>query len=141
MLIELAKLYGITVDEILNGKLNKVINKQGVKKRKMAIITFAIILIIVSPVSIFIFGEDNYRFYVPIILIITAISVGLMIYASTSGGFSYNSIKSHKQKRKEEIVYAFCAGIFLFLGMVYDLFHVAWIVFIFGYAITLIGKE
>lgn len=141
MLIELAKLYGITVDEILKGKLNKVEDANQSNRRKMTIITIAIILIIISPVSVFIFGEENYNMYVPIILVITAISVGLMIYATTGTKKRYIETKSPKQKRKEEIIYSICTGIFLILGLVFDLFHIAWVVFIFGYALTLFGEE
>jgi len=141
-LVELAKIYGITVDEILHGK---VIEKKDIakdNKRKKAILIFAVALIIMSPVSIFLYGVDNYQLYVPAILIVTAISVGLMIYVTVNSEriSSYETVDKD-QKRKEEIIYVICAGIFLFLGLVFNLFHIAWIIFIFGYATTLIVKK
>ena len=141
-LVELARIYNITVDEILNGKV--IEKKESIKdgKRRRAILTFAIAMIIISPVAIFIYGVDNYSLYVPVILIVTAISVGLMIYVSVnSESFSRYTTIDKDQKRKEEIIYAICTGIFLFVGLVFNLFHIAWIVFIFGYATTLIVKK
>lgn len=139
-LLELGKIYGITVDEILNGKLNHKEDIRSTHKKKMTIIIIAIMMIIISPVSIFIFGDEQYQMYVPIILVITAISVGLMIYAANLGNRSIY-LKSKKVKQNEQIIYTFCVAIFLFLGLVYNLFQVAWIVFIVGYAITLIVNK
>jgi transcriptional regulator with XRE-family HTH domain len=141
-LVELADIYNISVDEILNGKViprNTDDEKAG---RKKLILVLAVILIIAAPVSIFIFGVDNYTIYVPVILIITAISVGLMTYATVdASNFSNFKGKSSNQRRKEEIIYVICAGIFLTLGLLWNLFHIAWIIFVFGYALTLIVNK
>jgi transcriptional regulator with XRE-family HTH domain len=141
-LVELARIYNITVDEILKGK---VIEKEDVSKintRKKTILGIAVAMIIMAPVSIFIYGVDNYQLFVPTILIIIAISVGMMIYATVnSESVSRDRKMSKEQKRKEDLIYAICTGIFLFLGLVFDLFHIAWIIFIFGYAATKIVEK
>jgi len=132
-LVELARIYGITVDEILNGK---VIEKEDIakdSKRRKMILVIAIAMIIVAPVSIFLYGVENYQIYVPTILIIIGISVGMMIYVGLNSERKITyEVEDKEQKRKEEIIYAICAGIFLFLGLVFGLFHIAWIIFIFG---------
>lgn len=139
LLLELAKIYNITVDEILRGELIKKENIEKLVSRKKFMIISAIVMLILSPISIFVYGIENWDQYVIVILAIAAISVTLILYAtlSTERMKSYSN-KSREQKRTEEIVYAICAGIFLTLGLVWGLFHIAWVVFIFGYAITLI---
>lgn len=141
-LIELAKIYNITVDEILKGELKEKEFPSKTIRRNRIILSLSILMIVLSPVSIFIYGVDNYTLYIPVILIITAISVGLIIYISLSSTSCYTSkLKNREQRKKEEIIYTICAGIFLTLGLVWDLFHIAWIIFVFGYALTLLVKN
>lgn len=141
-LVDIAHIYGITVDEILNGKLLQKDLSTSKPKRKPFIIAIAVAMIILAPASIFFVGVDNYSVYVPIILIVTAISVLMMIYASMSEErIRVYSAATREQKRKEEMIYAVCAGIFMILGLGFQLFHIAWIVFIFGYALTLYEKK
>lgn len=137
-LIDLAKIYNISVDEILKGKLNKIVDIDTLRKKKMMIFIIALSFLILSPISIFILGYDKWTIYVPIILVIATISVGLIIYAfavPTKGPYSSESIDP-RQKRLEEVIYSIAAGIFLILGLLFNLFHVAWIIFIFAYALT-----
>jgi transcriptional regulator with XRE-family HTH domain len=135
-LTELAKIYDITVDEILNGKLNP--KEDSKRKSKLIIFIVATAILVASPASIFIFGYDNWNIYVPIIIGLAGISIGLIIYASkgNDGISNYTGEKSKQQLRKEEIIYSIAAGIFLILGLAFNLFHIAWIIFIFAYALT-----
>jgi len=141
-MVELARVYDITVDEILKGEVVKKELSPKTDTRRGLIIGIAVAMIIIAPVSIFVFGTQNWNYYVPSILIIIAISVLAIIYASMSGERieKYSKV-TKEQKRKEEIIYAFCAGIFMILGLGFDLFNIAWVVFIFGYALTLIVKK
>lgn len=139
-LTDLARIYGITVDEILNGKVKPVDDEDKSVLKKQLLLILGIILIIISPVNVFIMGVDNWRFYVPMMIITVAIGVGLIVFA-TMGKGNPNQVEDNKspaQKRREEIIYAFAAGIFMILGFVFDLFHIAWIVFIFAYGLTLL---
>ncbi len=141
-IVELANIYEITVDEILKGQLNKIELSPKSDRRRGIIMGISIIMIMIAPISIFVFGVDRWRFYVPIIIIVTAISVFAMIYANlTSERIAKYSEVTKEQKRKEEIIYAVCAGIFMILGLAFNLFHIAWVVFIFGYALTLYVKK
>ncbi|AIO19323.1 HTH-type transcriptional regulator ImmR [Candidatus Izimaplasma bacterium HR1] len=141
-LVELADIYSITVDEILHGKVNIKELSPNKHKRKTIILGIAVAMIIIAPASIFVLGYDNWNLYIPIILVVTAISVLLMIYSTMSEERLKNySNVTREQKRKEEIIYAICTGVFMVLGLGFQLFHIAWVVFIFGYAATLIVKK
>ena len=142
LLLEIAKLYGITVDEILKGKLIEKEAKKVLSKRNKLIMISAIVLLILSPISVFIFGYENYNTYTIIILSIAALSVAMLLFVSFDmGGYNFNSEASKEEKRKEDMVYSACAGIFLILGLVFNLWYVAWVVFIFGYVVTLYLKK
>jgi len=141
-LVELARIYEISVDEILKGKLlEKELSTEN-KKRKAIIIAIAASMIILAPSTIFMFGVEHWERYVPGMIIIIAISILMIVYASLSEKrIKQYSQVTQEQKRKEEIIYAICVGIFMILGVGFGLFHIAWIVFIFGYAATLIVKK
>ena len=142
LLLEIAKLYRITVDEILRGELVKKEDRRVLSKRNKLIMILAIVLLILSPTSVFIFGYESYNTYTIIILSIAALSVAMLLFVSFDvGGHNLNSELSKEEKRKEDMVYAACAGIFLILGLVFNLWYVAWTVFIFGYVLTLYLKK
>ena len=98
----------------------------------------SITLFILSPISIFIYGVDNYQQYIPAILIVAAVATPMIIYATvtTSNLERTNTVKTFVNKRIEDAIYAICAGIFLVLGLIWGLWYIAWVVFIFGYAIN-----
>ena len=143
LLLDIAKLYKITVDEILRGELlNKKEEGKKNSRRNKLIFIFAIVLLMISPISIFIFGYENYDIYVIIILSIAAISVAMLLFISFDvRGFVHNEELSKGEKRQQDMVYATCAGIFLILGLVFNLWYIAWVVFIFGYVVTLFLKK
>lgn len=138
MLVDIAKFYHITVDELLKGELINRSNLDRIKKRKFILMITSIILFVLSPISIFIYGVEEYQKYVPAILIIAAVATPMIIYAtvSTSKLQSTNTEKSFEYKKIEDAIYAVCAGIFLILGLVWGLWYIAWVVFIFGFAIN-----
>lgn len=141
-MVELARIYDITVDEILRGEVIKKELSTKKDKRKGLIIGSAVAMIIIAPVSIFVFGTENWEYFVPSILIIIAISVMAIIYASMSSESNNKTPKkTAEEKKQEDIIYGICAGIFMVLGLVFNLFHIAWIVFIFGYVAVLIVKK
>lgn len=138
-LLDLADIYQVTVDELLRGKIKDKNLAQKVQQRKFILFIVAITMLVLSPVSIFFLGVMNYELYVPIILIVAAIAVPLILYATISsqeliGG----TMKTYEQKKRSEIVYAFAAAIFLLLGFVWGAWHPGWIIFVFAYALTLI---
>jgi transcriptional regulator with XRE-family HTH domain len=141
-LLDLAKIYNVTVDEILQGRIIPKEDQGRIQTRKKLFSIIGIMMIIMSPISIFLFDINDYQIYVPILLTVIAMGVGLLIYVNVST-IEWKSMeqKSRERRRKEEMVYAVCAGIFLILGLVYGLFHIAWVVFIFGYAVTLSFKD
>lgn len=138
-LLNLADIYGITVDEILRGRLiDKDLTKK-VHKRKLVIFIIAVTLLVCSPISIFIYGVEEYTLYVPVILIIAAIAVPLILYATISSEqLQRSTMLTFEQKRNNEMIYVLCAGVFLFIGFVWEYWHPGWIVFVFGYAVTLL---
>jgi transcriptional regulator with XRE-family HTH domain len=141
-LLDLAKIYGVTVDEILQGKIIPKEDQGKIQTRKKIFSIIGIMMIIMSPISIFLFDINDYQIYVPILLTVIAMGVGLLIYVNVSTmEWKTMEQKSRERRRKEEMVYAVCAGIFLILGLVYGLFHIAWVIFIFGYAVTLSFKD
>ena len=142
LLVNLAEFYGITVDEILKGKLIEKEDSKRVLKRKRTIFIIAVALIILSPISIFIYGVENYESYLIVILLVVALSTAMIIYASLSTEQMKSFSKMDKaERRKEEIIYTTCAAIYLLLGLGWNLWYIAWIVFIFGYVATLIVKK
>ena len=142
LLLEIAKIYKITVDEILRGELIKKDDVDKNSKRNNVIMISAIISLMLSPISIFIFGYENYDIYVVIILCIAALSVAMLLFVSFDvRGLAQDVILSPEEKRLQDMVYATCAGIFLILGLVFNLWYIAWVVFIFGYVITLYIKK
>ena len=141
-LVDIARIYDVTVDEILTGRLIDKDDEVRIDKRKNLLIVLGVMLIIMSPISIFFFELNDYQTYVPILLATVAIGVGVLIYAKVSTKeFKVMEQKSKDRRRKEEMVYAVCTGIFLILGLLYGLFHIAWVIYIFGYAVTLTFKE
>ena len=56
-------------------------------------------------------------------------------------GLAQDSLLSPEEKRQQDMVYAACAGIFLILGLVFNLWYIAWVIFIFGYVVTLYLKK
>ena len=138
-LLELADIYKVTVDELLRGQIKDKDLAGKVRKRKFILFVVAVIMLVLSPTSIFVLGVMNYEQYVPIILIIAAIAVPLILYATvTTNELIGGTMKTYQNKKRSEIVYAFAAGIFLLLGFVWGAWHPGWIVFVFAYALTLV---
>lgn len=141
LLLEIAKLYKITVDEILRGELIKIQKSNMSRKNKMITI-LAIVLLMLSPISVFVVGVNNTSTFVVILLCVGAISIALLLFVSFNGKeYIPNPIISLEEKRHQDMVYSACIGIFLILGLVFNLWYVAWVVFIFGYVITLYLKK
>mgnify|MGYP000067793724 CR=1 FL=1 len=138
-LVALADIYKVTVDEILHGEIKDKDLQGRIKKRKTILFITGITMLILSPISIFLYGVNAYEQYVPMILIIAAIAVVLILYATISTDMLVGgSMKDYKRKKSDEIIYTFCAAIFLLLGFVWGLWHPGWLIFLFGYAVTLI---
>ena len=142
LLLEIAALYGITVDEILKGELIKKENQSKMSSKNKVITIIAIIMLILSPISIFIYGYDNYDIYVVIILVIAALSVAMILYVSIDSKKVAGILTVTKEEqRQKSMVYAACTGVFLLLGLVFSLWYLAGVIYVFGYAITLYLKK
>ena len=144
LLLELAKLYQVTVDELLRGELlEKPDKKMSIKKRNWIII-IGVFLFMVAPIP-YLFLYETYEMF-SLILIISFVIAGTLLFVYLGlnyDSFSYHkfSNKTHKQKRIEDIIYGICAVIFLVLGLMFNLFHIAWVVFILGWVATLIFEH
>jgi transcriptional regulator with XRE-family HTH domain len=138
-LLAIADIYHVTVDEILRGKLIDKHFADKVKHRKMILFLVGLMILVISPVSIFVFGYMAYDLYVPVILTCAAIAVPLIIYATVSTeeliGGTMNDLE---QKRRNEIIYTLAAALFLTIGFMWGLWHPGWIIFIFAYVATLV---
>lgn len=138
-LLELAKIYDVTVDEILKGEVQP---KQLVEKRNMSEGVFATFIIvgvalcILSPVTYFML-EEHVSELAGIIGILSqiAIAVAIFIYAGIAYSKTVAAQPKREMSRRENIVYGLCVVIFLISGFVFDLFHIAWIVFILGWVV------
>lgn len=143
LLLEIAKLYKVTVDELLRGEIINKKNNESIIKRKRILFITGITLLILSPITAFIYGFENYEKYGIAILLIAAIAIPMIVYAAITSQslIEQNSPKTLRQKQKEDGIYAIAAGIFLVLGLVYGLWYIAWVVFIFAYAMTVFIKK
>ncbi len=143
LLLEIAKLYKVTVDELLRGEIINKKNNESIIKRKRILFITGITLLILSPITAFIYGFENYEKYGIAILLIAAVAIPMIVYAAITSQnlFEQNSPKTLRQKQKEDGIYAIAAGIFLVLGLVFGLWYIAWVVFIFAYAITVFIKK
>ncbi|QMS85695.1 helix-turn-helix domain-containing protein [Candidatus Xianfuyuplasma coldseepsis] len=138
-LVAIADIYEVTVDEILRGKLKDKELSKKIQNRKLLLFIIAITMLVLSPISIFIYGVEEYQSYVPVILIIAAIAVPLVLYATVSTEqLSGGTMMTYRQKKINEAIYATCAAGFLILGFIWGLWHPGWIIFIFGYVATVI---
>lgn len=138
-LVALADIYHVTVDEILRGRLQDKKLQSKLQTRKMILFLTGLMILLLSPISIFLYGYMEYEQYVPVILICAAIAVPLIIYSTVSTEQLVGStMKDLEQKKREEIIYTFAAGLFLVLGFIWGLWHPGWIVFIFAYVATLV---
>lgn len=141
-LLALADIYQVTVDELLRGKLKDKDVVAKVQRRKWILFIIAITMLVLSPTSIFIVGVMNYEVYVPIILMVAAVAVPLILYATVSSEQLLHGTKeAFTHTRNNEVIYTFAAGVFLVLGFVWGLWHPGWIVFIFAYSFTLMFQD
>lgn len=141
-LLALADIYHVTVDELLRGQLKDKDVIQKVLRRKWILFIVAITLLVLSPTSIFIVGVINYEVYVPIILMVAAVAIPLILYATVSSEqLIHSSKEAFTHTKNNEIVYTIAAGIFLTLGFVWNLWHPGWIIFVFAYSTTLIVQQ
>lgn len=143
-LIEIAKIYGITVDEILKGDLNKKDEKKGLSNRvRNLLITLGIAFLMISPIPYLTdsSGDSSGR----LIAAFLTGTFGVLILVFVGLEMGRNREKNHKSKetvRIESIVYGICAAIFLFTGLLWGLWYVNWIVYILGYvAVLILNKE
>ncbi len=143
-LLALARIYNITVDEILSGKLKEKQKKSKFSKRLINVLmTIGVAMLMISPIPYLIRTSDEISSgNIIISLICVVIGVSLLVFT----GLEMDRGRKRTMKSKEEIkidniVYSFCVVIFLGAGLIWQLFHVAWIVFILGYAVTLIIKK
>ena len=96
-----------------------------------------------SPIPYLVWSKTNVSLAITATLIVIATSVILFIYIGMNYGRTYKkeNVKSLKTQKIENIVYTTCVAIFLLLGLVWGLFHIAWIVFLLGYVVVLILTE
>lgn len=137
-LIELAKLYNCTVDEILHGELIVVDNYVSYTKRNFLLI-ISIVLFIVSGIPYLILSDVNKNFAITLTLLIVGAAVGIITYVGLKYGNTFSkkqSTTSLKEDKYGKIVYPICVYIFLMTGLIWGLFYINWTVFILGYIVV-----
>ncbi len=116
---------------------------KGLSMNYKGYIMLGVCLCVVSPVSIFIammFGEDLAVYGVSVLLIIIAVAVNLLIRAGSAieGYKRLLKLEEYSVNVKENnkmigivagIVWPLAAATFLFLGFVFNLWHISWIIF------------
>lgn len=145
ILMELAKLYNCTVDEILHGELVQSEEQVSYKLRN-ALIIVSILLFMLSAVPYLLIADTNSTLAIIILLAVVALAVGLMTYVGLKYSHTFTKRRSNtsaKQEKYGKIVYPICVYIFLMTGILWGLFYINWTIFILGYVVVLIlsGKE
>jgi|LGOV01.1.fsa_nt_gb transcriptional regulator with XRE-family HTH domain len=142
-LIELAKIYHITVDEILKGELNQKKEKKGMNKTlRSLLITIGIVFLMIAPIPYFTSADGDGNGYLIATLITSVLGIVILLFVVLEATQHREiSERSKEDIRIDNIVYSTCAVIFLGTGLIWGLWYVSWIVFILGYVVTLILKK
>lgn len=144
MLLEIADLYHITVDELLRGELiKKPVTEEPMLLRNI-LITLGVAIFMASPI-VYMLLED-YNENLATIATLCVVSVGTILFVYLGLKYSDKSTEqlsklNEKQNRLENIVYGSCVVIFLVLGLVFNLFYISWVVFILGWVVILIFED
>lgn len=138
-LLDLARIYSITVDEILKGELlikDEIDIKDGLSvNQAYAILPIGIILIVSSPVWYFVFknfGSLN------IIVLITAVAlgIGLVVYSGiVIDSAQKEDTNYQKNKKLEDIVYGISFVVFFLAGSIFGIWYISWVSFIIGWIV------
>ncbi len=143
-LVKLAKVYEITVDEILNGEVKESKKKKRISRRLQNILmTIGIALIMISPIPYFSVlpgDESNGNIIAMLISVVIGVTIIVFVALEMNHGMRRTPL-SKEAERINGIIYGTCVVIFLGTGLIWGLWHIAWIVFIIGYVVTLIFKK
>lgn len=138
-LVELAKIYSITVDEILNGEViyrEVEVELKGLPlKRIFLLFTVGIVMIVTSPVWYFTFKEYE---AVGIIALILSVIIGICLVIFSAYKYENAQQKAHgyqENTKLENIVYGSSFVVFFVLGMGFQLWYISWIAFIVGWIV------
>lgn len=138
-LLELAKIYTITVDEILKGEL--LYRNDGEMEEKISVkqiytmLTVGIVLIVISPVWYFALKSFGYLNIIGIISSI-AIGIGFVIYSGIQLENAKKASEDYRENTKlENVVYGISFVVFFVLGMGFELWNISWIAFIVGWIV------
>lgn len=140
VMLEIADFYQITVDEILRGKLLPKDSAKRMAHRKGIILYSGITIIIASVVPFVFLIDTHFWLGLGLLLAIAVIGIAMVIF---SGLIRLPNTKEDtpKEKRIDQIVYPICFVIFFYVGMRYGLWYLSWLVFVLGYAVTMIFKK
>ncbi|HOO44564.1 MAG TPA: helix-turn-helix transcriptional regulator [Bacillota bacterium] len=140
LMLEIADFYHVTVDEILRGELLPKDDLKHRLKRKNQIMYSGIVIIILSVVPFLLLMNTHFTLGLVLLISVAIIGIGFVVFGSmmTIEGQSEDAVRF---KRIENIVYPICFVIFFYVGMVYGLWYLSWLVFVLGYAVTMIFKK
>lgn len=140
LLIEIARIYGITVDEILKGECIKIDEKKGLSNRvRNLLLTLGIAFLLISPIPIFTDSRVDSSGWLIASLLTGMFGIVILVFVGLEMGRNRErTYKSKEETRIDNIVYGTCAAIFLATGLIWGLWYVGWVVFILGYVTTLI---
>ena len=140
IMMDIAKFYNITVDEILHGELKPKDDLKQKQYKKNVMMFSGIVIIILSVIPFLFLMNSNLFLGIALIIGISIIGIILVVVASFIQ-IENDSEKAARFKRIENIVYPICFVIFFFVGMKYGLWYISWLIFVVGYAVTMIFKK
>lgn len=159
ILMELAKIFNVTVDELLKGnreseiansvfEKNKDSNKEPISKLKnikkssniennhKLWISVAIALFVISPISFFLFNSSIAKF--SLFFTIIGIATGIIIYKSPAE--HSNCEDDPKLQTLTSIIYSSATIIFFVIGYLFKTYRTAWLVFLLATLLVQIIK-
>jgi len=143
-LIELAKVYSITVDEILNGQLLIRYNEETEipTKRLYMLLALGIILIVGSPISMFLF-EPGSRLAIIIMIVFFILGIGSVVYAGSQIDDAERKNGQKKElSKKQSAIYGIAFVIFFVSGASWGVWYISWLSFIIAWIIiSFMDKE
>ncbi len=140
LMLKIADLYHITVDEILRGELLPREDSKSLNKKKSLYMLIGIIIIVLSVLPFMFLFNTNLFLGIALIIGISAIGIVLVVIGSLIK-IPEKSEAELQYDRIQNIVYPICFVIFFFLGMFYGLWYISWLVFVLGYAVTMMFKK
>lgn len=138
------------IDSLLEQDSHDIMNKNWDKKKSARITAMAVMMYILCPVSVIVFGEIGFEILgIAIMFILIASATGLLIYNNmTKPDYlkqddildmdfdkNVNSKNIKVRKSVESAMWAVIVAIYLLINLITGAWYITWIIFIIGAAI------